>query len=134
MKSYFWWWAVLLAVFVFVGWATGSAHTGADVARYFAFGVVGLGLAVGIGSGFVELRRRARGVSSDEDPPIPSPPTVRHVITTCVLLAICGSLAIRAASTPADWLALAVAIVGVLLFGGRLLAMFVRTYEDRQAS
>ena len=125
MKSYLWWWATLLALFVFVGWATGSAHTGATAARYFAFGVVGVTLALLVLSGFIELRQRSEGAIGYEGL-APSPrPSLRRFLTTCVLLAVCALLAIDEAGN--DWLAFAVALLGVLIFGGRLLAIVLRS-------
>jgi hypothetical protein len=132
MRSYLWWWATLLAILVFVGWATGSAHTGATVARYFGFSVVGIMLALLVVSGFVELRQRSQGVVGDEALAPPPRPTLRQFVATWLLLAICALLAIDEAGS--DWLAFAVALIGVFLFGGRLVAMLLRSRTRSRAS
>ena len=136
MKPYLWWWVILLAIIVFVGWATGSAHTGAAVARYFAFSVLGVSLVVLVASGFVELRLRSEsGVDGESLLPRPRP-SLRRFLAACALFAICAALAIHEAGT--DWLAFGVALLGVVIFGGRLVTMVVRfrnrPHVDVQAS
>jgi len=116
MKPYLWWWAFLLAIFVFVGWATGSIDTGKAAEGYFAATVVGIALVVLIASGFLELRDRARGIGRDENLPFRPPPSIRRLTSSCVFLVICVALAIHESG---DWLGLAVALLGVVLFGGR---------------
>ena len=85
MNSYLWWWAILLAIIVFVGWATGSAHTGAAVARYFAFSVLGVSLVILVASGFVELRLRSAGVIDAESLLPPLQPSLRRFLVACAL-------------------------------------------------
>jgi hypothetical protein len=60
MKPYLWWCALLLAIIVFVGWATGNVGTGKRVADYFGFVVIGAFLAGNIIWGFVELKQRRK--------------------------------------------------------------------------
>jgi hypothetical protein len=128
VKGYLWWWALLLSIIVFVGWATGNAHTGADAARYFAFVVIGLIVAGNIIWGFVELRRRSKGGSTPEIPPPTSPPATRRpLVTATAIFALSTSLVIHEASTGADWWAFGIAVIGMILFGGRLLVALTRT-------
>jgi hypothetical protein len=55
-----WWWALLVAIFVIVGWASGSAETGKTVAEYFGLTVVVLVVVALLVSGFVEQRTKRR--------------------------------------------------------------------------
>ena len=124
MKWSLWWWVVLLAIIVLVGWATGSAHTGAAVGRYFAFSVLGVSLVLLVASGFVELRLRSEGVIDPDSLPPAPPPSLRRFLVTCALFAVCGALAIHEAGT--DWLAFGVVLFGAFIFGGRLVLMVLR--------
>jgi hypothetical protein len=127
MKPYLWWWAFMLGIIVLVGWATGSLHTGTVVAQYLALVVIVLFLASMTIWGFVELRRRRSGVRVEDPLTLrPRSTPVRSILATVVLFAFSTFLAIDEASSGADRLAFAIAVLGMVLFGGRLLVVLVR--------
>jgi hypothetical protein len=134
VKWYLRCWAVTLAIIVIVGWASGNVDTGQRVAEYVAFTFVGGFLLFTILWGFVELRRRPSGVPVEDAPTArPQSATLRSILATVAVFAFSTFLAIHEATSGIDWLAFAVAVLGMVLFGGRLLVVLLRM-RGRQSS
>jgi hypothetical protein len=60
LRRQLWWWALLLAVSVLLGWILGDWHTAWRILQTVVLVLTGLGLAYLIVAGFIELRSRKK--------------------------------------------------------------------------
>jgi hypothetical protein len=58
LRGLLWWWVVLIALSVLLGWLVGDWHSAWSIVQTIALIIVGLGFVYLIAAGFVELRDR----------------------------------------------------------------------------